>query len=104
MDEATAKTKWCPFVVASHTNPRQRAWVDGDVGEPTGTLHHNCLGSECMAWRPKFFPTTVHRLNDDGSVAYSFAAEDPEHFLGSAEYRVEPGFTGGFCGLAGAPK
>lgn len=100
MDEATAKTKWCPFV-RFHGTPSDDC-VPNRSGSFSDTTR--CLGSECMAWRPKFFPATVHRLNDDGSVAYSFAAEDPEHFLGSAEYRVEPGFTGGFCGLAGAPK
>ena len=86
MTEDQAKAKWCPFVVASHTNPRQRAWVDGDVGEPTGTLHHNCLGSECMAWRWR------------DQIAE--AVDGPE----GLSLNVSVDHSSGFCGLAGAPR
>lgn len=41
VSEAEAATKWCPFAIASHTDPR--AVYDEH-------FNFNCIGSKCMAW------------------------------------------------------
>ena len=45
MTEAEAREKWCPHV-------RFSQWAEGIVNN-RGDLNgkHNCLASECMAWR-----------------------------------------------------
>ena len=52
MTEDEAKTKWCPFAVASHTDPRGIAgYARPDLGLPADTFTHACIASDCMAWR-----------------------------------------------------
>lgn len=55
MTEEQAKTKWCFHHIASHTNPRHRAWAEGDeqLPEPTGPFTYHCIASACMAWRSR---------------------------------------------------
>ena len=42
---AEARERWCPHVVASHTDPRIGFSSDAR-GNP-----HTCIGPDCMAWR-----------------------------------------------------
>lgn len=77
MTEDEAKTKWCPLVRASMTNPQ-----DPNHGHVLnyGRATTACIGSDCMAWRwqhvqtnktppgQAIFPQTepVYRRTEDG--------------------------------------
>lgn len=92
MTEEEAKTKWCPFAVASHTNPRGKTEYDSDGTRlPAPTFQHACLGSACMAWRSsgerRFWKSDNAPVKDG-------------QFISDAEQRVE---HHGYCGLAGQP-
>lgn len=79
MNEAEAKTKWCPHAVASHTDPRGRTgYGRPNLGLPPETFIHACIGSACMVWRWRQEPLPA--VVDD--------AVEGE----------------GFCGLAGTPQ
>ena len=79
MTEDEAKTKWCPHAVASHTDPRAMAHHERpQLGLPTETFRHACIGSACMAWRWKRHPE-------------------------SAAVKMGHGDATGYCGLAGSP-
>lgn len=92
MTEDEAKTKWCPHVVASHTNPRQREWADGDREEPTGPYMHRCIGSDCSQWRRQ--TVMIDRATNEPAIPGKAA-------LGDLELRWS---AHGYCGLAGAPQ
>ncbi len=76
--ESEAKTKWCPFAVASHTDPRGGF---REMDEEDGYKTHPCIASKCMAWRWSQKPTPAD---------HAFAASKP----------AEEGR--GFCGLSGS--
>lgn len=85
--EDEAGQKWCPHTVASHTDPRARAYADGDHlngdGAHTGPFYFGCMGEKCSQWR--WYLTHI-----DGP--------GPERDL------VPNGETYGYCGLAGSPE
>lgn len=97
MTEEEAKTKVCPqtFGIPDVRDHDGNGLVQGGP--------RNCLGSACMAWR-RLSGGSVHRLNPDGSVAYSFPASSLAEFEHRPHYfRTEPA-GGGYCGLAGQPS
>lgn len=79
LTEEEAKKRWCPHVIASHTDPRGKFGAEGAYG-------HACIGSACMAWRKQ------------ESAAFAHHAEAQFQRTGA---RLES--TEGFCGLAGRP-
>ena len=90
MTEDQAKEKWCPFVVASHTDPRGRAgYSREEIGLPADTFTHACIGSACMAWR---WRRGGRHPGDAG------ASVDPRGFW------HRDGQPLGYCGLAGEPR
>ena len=104
MDEATAKTKWCPFVrmVGTADNP----FGPGEMIPLHQSAHNriateareravgSCIGSACMAWR------TYHQWLDN-------AQEGDPDWVDYAPYAFTPGDGQerdvGYCGLAGRP-
>lgn len=80
MTEDEAKEKWCPHVVASHTDPRRGFRVYEDHNK-----EHACIASACMAWRKVGSKCKDRRGN--------FADRDLD---GTGKW-VEDGY----CGLAG---
>lgn len=76
MTEDEAKTKWCPAVRFVPATDSHHAFDNrGDAFDPMRVP--GCIGSACMAWRVTYENRGIH-----GSHVKS----------------------GGFCGLAGAPK
>ena len=69
MTEDEAKTKWCPHVIASHTNPRQKPGEDDWL--------HACIGSACMAWR-------WSRVTSADPVSNAYAGAIDDGFCGLA--------------------
>lgn len=110
--EKEAQEKWCPHVVASHTNPRQG--FDNDGRDKL----HICIGSACMAWRwsrvNSWLETgTQDRLvTDEGGVRLVPTPPDNDWNWQPVENKNQlPGWHSwkkdnqpikGFCGLAGA--
>lgn len=80
MTEDEAKSKWCPHVVASHTDPRAAPSQYEREAGATSPFRHNCIGSACMAWR---VPHNV--VDQDG-------------------YGIPNTQGHGYCGLAGVPQ
>jgi len=87
MTEEEAKTKWCPFArTAEYTGgggsqPRNRVADNRDMSVlASNLLGAQCIGPDCMAWRPIF---------KKGQSDHNYMTDFP---------------TGhGFCGLAGKP-
>ncbi len=90
MCEESAKMKWCPHVVASHTDPRRISRYDseGSLGGNAGEPQHNCIGSACMAWR----------------WADYMNANNEEHFRAAAPPGSVLGAPVGYCALHGVPQ
>ena len=83
MDEATARTKWCPMVrylavFKNSENKRESVESYNRGAEDTGLENAACIASECMMWR----------WYDD-----SFYSKE-----------VSRDYTTGYCGLAGKEK
>lgn len=79
MTDDQAARKWCPMVVASHTNPRLMVTTRKLPGHaPTDEFVHNCIGSKCALW-------VTHR---------------PPYSPGA---KVEPAAPSGQCGLINHP-
>ena len=78
LTEEEAKGKWCPFAIASHTDPR-RGFRDGKETAPEFSPEFPCIASRCMAWRWATPPSEAQG---------AFAAVEGT----------------GFCGLAGVPS
>jgi len=106
MTEDEAKTKWCPHAIASHTNPRQRHYLDSDGGstEPTGPFIFNCLGNQCSQWRwhePKrtaaFLEAVSAHMRTQSKPNFNASVQAVYAETGGQFERIE-----GFCGLAGA--
>lgn len=53
MDQATAKTKWCPFARAPDTGRDGVVAANRVHGHGVGDPDCMCLGPDCMAWRRK---------------------------------------------------
>ena len=51
LTEEKAKTKWCPEVIASHTDPRRGFHPGEEPKQYHQSGLHLCIGSACMAWR-----------------------------------------------------
>jgi hypothetical protein len=70
MDEATAKTKWCPFKRVALSAGMSANWsgnmAPGSVGY--GNIHDEtrCIGSECMVWRYRTSKDTFPSLARPG--------------------------------------
>ena len=94
MTEEEAKTKWCPHVVASHTDPRQPPSQYEREAGATSPFRHNCIGSACMAWRWKRGPVEARPARP------AYDEESGKHYDIPAR-KAAPG--DGFCGLAGQP-
>lgn len=76
MTETEAKTKWCPmtkFVPSLHPDPEI-------AGMANAAQKLNCIGSDCMMWRPT-------NTNLDGTVR--------------AKFDGDAAVPEGYCGLAG---
>jgi len=86
MTEEQAREKWCPHAIASHTNPRSKNGADGN-------WLHNCIASECMAWRAVTvkFNETVGEIMKPGKPYYV-----------SDIIKTRP-TDEGYCGLGGKP-
>lgn len=108
MTEEEAKTKWCFHFIASHTNPRQRDWAEGDEqrGEPTGPFLHRCIGSACMAWR--WTEAKRSEAYHEAVRAHMRTQAKPNAATAAQEVYATRGHefehTEGGCGLAGAPQ
>ena len=102
MTEDEAKTKWCPHTVASHTDPRAMAHHERpQLGLPTETFRHACIGSACMAWRTT--PVQEHEAeNDEDAAPYVEAGWRKGIRARDGQFVVIRGGEG-FCGLAGRP-
>lgn len=98
MTEEQAKTKWCFHHIASHTNPRHRAWAEGDeqLPEPTGPFTYHCIASACMAWRVMGRIEIRHK--------YTGAVIPPDAWRVRGDYEETKVADGGYCGLAGQPS
>jgi len=72
MNEAEAKTKWCPF----RSNDMLTTILEGEIPNTS-----YCIGSQCMAWRWILTP-------DDAKEADGIG-------------RMGDGIPTGLCGLAG---
>lgn len=97
MDEATAKTRWCPMVrVASSKDPGSAAINTPierrKVAASSGAWCH-CIGSACMMWRWRMSPhaSTQQAIDAD--------ALDIEDDAGIEDMMKTAG--DGYCGLAG---
>lgn len=115
MDEATAKTKWCPFArtvehdhqTGGNTAPRNR--VQTAKGSTPSVLYAErlagtrCIASACMAWR----------WANDYERRWDLPADKPpegagwqrvEAIGGVAHWVRQHATPHGYCGLAGAPQ
>lgn len=98
MDEATAKTKWCPFAyvpiigVQGKTVAVNR--LPGNICDNDFHAGSRCMGSSCMAWR--FNAGPMPQVADGGAVLKtSGAVVQP--------MKAAPERRNGYCGLAGKP-
>ena len=94
LTEEEAKKKWCPHVVASHTDPR-RGFHPGQGPEEYRHGLHLCIASECMAWRwahIRHFPEPANTGDLYPDNQGYLARKD-----GNDMKRL------GYCGKAGAP-
>jgi hypothetical protein len=88
MTEDEAKTKWCPQV--------RFVEVGGETFNnlPEGKNGTCCIASACMAWRPVYTSVVV---TETGVIA-------PDQTSRSVGYHRRDVVSGGYCGLAGAPR
>lgn len=95
--EDEALNKWCPNVIASHTDPR-RGFHPGADPEKYRYGLHVCIGAACMAWRWG----EPQRVLMKGAIAQDarYAVTEDEAKKNGGEYTPVPGRRG-FCGLAG---
>lgn len=106
LTEEDAKGKWCPFAIASHTDPR-RGFRDGKETAPEFSPEFPCIASRCMAWRSTGSTVEfVRGVLDDGSPAPKPEGDGWE--LGPRPHSQDawwkrPTAPRGFCGLAGRP-
>lgn len=74
VSEAEAKRKWCPLVIASHTDPRGRVPEGTDAVE---NWRHPCIGSACMGWRWAIAPDQAKRQGGKEPQGYCGHAGKP---------------------------
>ena len=73
MDEATAKTKWCPFVRlvggvdVNFTPSFNRMVAQEKPEEPRFSDAARCIASDCMAWRWNQTPSSNAERQQQGS-------------------------------------
>lgn len=99
MDEATAKTKWCPFVRCDGNN---RHWCADHSAAPIS----RCVASACMAWHPDspFFRAT-NALSGASFDIIDKTAVEAQNAAAPGTWEIESfPSPGGHCGLAGRPE
>lgn len=67
--------------------------------QPTASESGKCIGSACMAWRTH---PTMREIKLEPDEQPPSNAWEPHGTMGRAD--APPMNTGGFCGLAGAPR
>lgn len=119
MDEATAKTKWCPFARVGHEiraedAPFNRLYDDSEDPDATLPTTTRCIGSACMSWRwlpaerTEALSAAVKAHIERNPILRGMDAEAATIVIGNARLAREQGRSTldfarveGFCGLAG---
>ena len=106
MTEEEAREKWCPFAVASHTDPRRGfrdeapTNIDGRPREVQKEFP--CIASRCMAWRGAARPCS--HCGGDGFNGYHMCARETCPMWSDVENPAALRKDHGYCGLSGGPS